>query len=388
MSRFLKDYQTFSEKASDASLEFTQACGLSLLSSVLVRYRWLNIGKGVHPNLYTLLVGNSSDDRKSTSINRAMDMLALVSPRRAANLDFSAASLVHMMGDHKGKQGRRVMTLSFEEFGDSLAKMNLNWGGDIGTTLTKLYDGKSFEVSRLTQGKPYKVKNPSLAILAAGAYGMLEKHVKPLEWDGGFFARILFILPHTKRPPFTVEPAFPQVEHDNALMSLKHIHGEVTNNKSVMSVSRSAEQLYIKYANAVKADDFQSLTAFDAVRARLLNIMWKVAMVYQVDLGPGLTITDQAVDLAWKFGNTAMNNFKYLYNRCTGDDHTKNMRKVEAAVIAAGATGLTKREIHRKTHLLDGMVMPSIDALLRIGFICEKPGNILRYVASGTQSPI
>jgi hypothetical protein len=107
LSRFLAAYHDLFFSSTDACPEYALASGLACLSTISLSRRWIERGGGIHPNLYLLLVGESSRDRKSTSIKMAQGLLADVEESRLGPGDFTSEGLVFHMRKRKAGNSRK-----------------------------------------------------------------------------------------------------------------------------------------------------------------------------------------------------------------------------------------------------------------------------------------
>ena len=224
MSRFLAPYMQYVAQRTDAPVEFGAAAGLMCLSGITMGRRWLP--SGLHPNIYMLLVGPSSRDRKSTSISLAMDILEDVEPQRIGPNDFTSEGLVSRMRTTKDSDPENSkMVIAIPEFGTYLtgAKKNYMLGGS--TLLCQLYDGDT--VSRARAKDTIIVKRPRVSLIGGCAHGMLEKYVEGVDWEGGFFARMLFILGKTKTHDFNTLPTKNDAARDVVRAALKDLSNEL-----------------------------------------------------------------------------------------------------------------------------------------------------------------
>lgn len=374
MSRFLRAYEECFAKMTDAPPEFGHASGLAILSTVALGRRWVERGSGkVTPNLFLMLTAGSSRDRKSTTVQTAMKMIAAVEPRRVGPEDFTAEGIVSHMRSRPGTgKTRSKIILGIEEFGNYLATAQRAYGSNMSATLCKLYDGQSFE--RVRSGKKaVKITSPKLNLLGGVAYGMLEKFADPLEWITGFFARIIWIIPMAQRERFAVQPEFPAAEWMQAVDDLKHLTTELKmtyENSGAFKIADDASAMYRAFAaEASAAAEKLGDPAMVAQRERLNNTVLKLAMLYQIDIDPMQPISARAMERAIFFAKQAWLGFWRVYTRTDGTPFGRLVNKVWRRMTELKR--VNRRDLYRAVHLKVDEITPAIDLLLKAGILSQ-----------------
>lgn len=349
MSRFLGAYCDFVSKASDAPIEFAHAAGLAAISTVALGRRWIERGRGgIRPNVYIMLVAGSSRDRKSENVDHVTELLRDVVPDRVGATDFTAEGLVRSMQAKQDGTARNKILIPWSEFGSYLSQAQ-SYGATIAPTLCTLYDGADYERQRAQGGTIY-IEKPRVSILAAVAYGMMEKYADPKDWATGFYARFMFVssLHAQKRPRFEVTPPFPRYEWDICRMRLRDLAMELQASEAngAMEIEPEGLEIYKQFVAEfpeVANDDLCEV----AQRERLMNAVWKVAMLYQIDINPHAPICAQAVHYACMFGQQAWHSFKDVYRATAGSDLSRLSMRVW-------------RYVHERTSFKDGHVSSGV----------------------------
>jgi hypothetical protein len=368
VSRFLGAYEAFIAKATDAPVEFGHAAGLACLSTVALGRRWIDRGQGIRPNLYLLLTADSSKDRKSTSVGHAVDLLRDVEEERLAPGDFTAEGLISYM--RKRKTGSKAkLLIAISEFGQYLAAAG-TYGATTSATLCKLYDGESFE--RVRSGKkPLIIENPRVSMIGAVAYGMLEKYADPKEWITGFFARMMFVTPRTRPPRYDSPPPKPRFERDVARACLGDLRDELKRTGlKPLGVTAEADAVYSKWAKGFIQE--MPDPAAMAARERLLNGVWKVAMLYQIDADPNESVSAEAMARACAFGQNCWASFLVVYGATAGDNFSRILRRAWQFISAAGPAGVSRREILRRFGANANVVLNALDVLQKMDAVALK----------------
>lgn len=365
MSRFLSLYEEYVSKRTDAPKEFGHAAGLTCLSAVTIGNRWLT--SGLHPNLYVLLVGPSSRDRKSTSIELMVDILRDVAEKRMGPSDGTPEGLMHHMRRKRPPAvGNNKLLLTYSEFGHTLASAQRTYSSGLGPLLCQLYDGTS--ITRVRSGvKPLKVVDPRVSLIGGCAYGMLEKYVSAVDWEGGFFARIIFVRGLTRPNSFPSIPDLNEAERSLLRMKLADLIQELEATQGAMALLPETKSLYEDFIRSIP--DESGDPAIVAHRERLINTIPKLALLYQVDEDPKCSIGLSAMRKAIWFGGTAWASFRDTYMRSSGHPRARLMRRLWRLVDESGGT-IAKRDLMRSCHLALHEFQPTLEQMRDTGIIC------------------
>lgn len=341
MSRFLDKWNTFFAKATDASTEYGEAAGLSVLSTLTLGRRVLAGGpSGIPPNLFLMLVGESSVARKSTTVTFARKMIEEVDPKRVGPRDYTPEALLKWITtpDPGTKKGRSKLCLFAEEFGSDLAR-SVTYAKTMKADFCSLYDGESFEKVRMTG--TITVSKPRVNMFAAAAYQMLASNLKSEDWASGYMMRFIYVQPTKLRPKFLLQPAWPKQEWDCASVAATTLREDLAKGYGALGFESAAEAYFTHWLGQI--DQFVSgLTADAEIKGVYLgrfrvNVQ-KIALLYQLDIDPmspdiGMAATDKAI----KFAVRALwPSFEEVYARTTRDDVKALTAAIQERVRALG----------------------------------------------------
>ena len=366
MSRFLAPYLSYIQQCTDAPVEFGHAAGLMCLSGITMGRRWLTSGH--QANLYMLLVGPSSRDRKSTSISKAMDILEAVEPDRIGPSDFTLEGILSRLAVDKSKPDKSTIVLPIPEFGTYLAQSKKTYMQGSSSTLCQLYDGDT--VQRMRARETIVVKEPKVCLFGGAAHGFLEKYAEPADWEGGFFARMIFVVGKTRTHRFST----PQAKNDFARAA---IVGALSDLNAVLKaypgghpLDVSAQQTYESFVQSIP-DDTQGGPAVVAQRERLLNTIPKLALLYQIDDNPSSPITANSVLQAIEFFKMAWDSFKFAYGLSSGSGRTKLLRRIWRKISYANNRVMRRRDLLRAFTMSMGEIAPALEDLKKMGVVGE-----------------
>lgn len=373
MSQFLAAFERYAVTVTDAPMDFLHAAGLACLSTVSLSRRWIERGNGIHPNLFLMLLAGSSADRKSTAVKLGIDMLEKVERGRVGPTDFSGEGLISSLAARGDARPKTRVILPVPEFGNYLATASRQHGATLSPTLCQVYDGDSF--SRVRSGKPIqRIVKPRVSLLGGVAFGMLTKYGDPTDWVTGFYARILWITPSQRRPRFSLAPEPDRTAERIARESLSSLRLQLKATPRALDIDPRALSIYEEFAAAVPED--QADPAIAATRERLMNAVWKLALIYQIDLDHNAPISRQATDSAVQFARRTWDAFQVAYAASSGSALGRNANRIWAAAGAAGEFA-PRRELYRKLHIPVDEFMPAVQILIALGVVRQRTRNRL-----------
>jgi len=301
-SRFIEPFVDYYVKACDGPVAFGYASALMTLSGVSLGRRWISRGKhGIKPNLYMMLVGESSVARKSTSVVMSKDCLTEIDEHRVGPTDYTMEGLVRWMA-HKNPEtnkSRNKVVLYAEEFGSDLARMEA-YAKTVMGDLCRLYDGETFVKVR-AQGPEVTIDKPRVSMFAACAYDMLSRHLSFKDWSNGFLMRYLFVAPSQMRAKTAVQPKHPEYEWKQAMLGLKVLRDDLAQHTSAVDLTASGEDLFLQFSTFID-QQVASLSYIQQVYAqRFLTSVLKLSLLYQTDISPFMPIDYAAVNDAIEF---------------------------------------------------------------------------------------
>lgn len=368
MSQFLAAFERYAVTVTDAPMDFLHAAGLACLSTVSLSRRWIERGTGIHPNIFLMLLAGSSADRKSTAVRLATEMLERVEKNRVGPTDFSGEGLISSLAARGEVKPKTRIILPISEFGNYLATASRQHGTTLSPTLCQIYDGESFSRSR--SGKPVqRIVKPRVSMLGGVAFGMLAKYGDPTDWVTGFYARILWVMPSQRRPRLSIIPEPDRVAERIARESLADLRLQLKAAPRALDIDPAALRVYDELAASIPED--QGDPAMAASRERLMNAVWKLALIYQIDLDHNAPISKQATDSAAQFAQRAWDSFKIAHAASSGSQLGRNANRIWAA---AGGTGsfITRRELYRKLHIPVDEFMPAAQVLITLGVVRQR----------------
>jgi hypothetical protein len=187
---FVEQYIKWAETQTDAAPIYHQAGAFMILSGLLsgvVRLPTTFNPQGVVPNLWFLILGDTTLTRKSTAMDMALDLLLEVSPAAMVATDASIEGLFATLASRPGQPSLFVR----DEFSGMLEMMaKKDYYAGMVEALTKLYDGR--RVTRQLARSTIDVQDPIFIMFTGGIRSRIMKAMHR-EWiDSGFLPRFLF----------------------------------------------------------------------------------------------------------------------------------------------------------------------------------------------------
>lgn len=191
---FVYQYVKWAKPQTDAPIAYHLLAALTLLAvSCPTNMGMPFAGPPLRATLFGLLTGRSGEDRKSTAVAIATDLLSKSVPDLLGREPGTEPGLVD------GLAIQPTQLIPYSEFGHFLKKAEQQgYYGDIKTRYNMLFDGTAVSRTK-ANGKGVHIENPRVSILAACARDYLEAHTTPVDWSGGFMGRWLIMYAHRER---------------------------------------------------------------------------------------------------------------------------------------------------------------------------------------------
>lgn len=207
---FVERYIKWASGLGDAAPQYHVAGAFVGLSSILSGNVLLPTSFGtLIPNVWFMILADTTLTRKSTSMDIAMDLISEVDEEILLATDGSLEGLFVGLTTRPGKPSVFLR----DEFSGLLEQMaKRDYLAGMPEMLTKLYDGKVQK--RVLRKETLEVKDPRLIIYAGGIKSKTQEILTYEQVASGFLPRFLFI---TAESDITrVKPLGPPTEKDNS----------------------------------------------------------------------------------------------------------------------------------------------------------------------------
>jgi len=354
---FVRVYVEHAMKQTTSPLGYHLATALAILATTCpVDYGMMYAGM-LRPNLYTLLVGRSGEDQKSTALNIGKRLLGKANSQLIGDYPGSAEGLI----DSIGRQATQIIPMS--EFGKFLSSAQRGYFEPIKTALTDLWDCEPIQRAK-ANGVVTRVEEPRLNVLAACSIPYLEKHTLSEDWTGGFMGRWLILYSRRERldPDPTGDPTM-----ESFLINELEIRASIAQAGRCMGLDSQAKELW----NAWFHDLYNRkglATNVQGVLSRVPTLARKIALIYAWDFGiattgnpwyMGLDVLFPAIQVA----ELHLKGLLGLFERIADNPDARLRRQVLVAIETMGGCG-TLGEIIRMVKLKKRVVNEALEGLM------------------------
>jgi len=229
---FVERYVQWATDLGDAAPQYHQAGAFVILSAILSGRVSLPTSFGsLVPNLWFMLLADTTLTRKSTSMDIATDLLIEVDADAIMATDGSVEGLMQGLST---RPGRPSIFLRDEFTGLLDAMTKKDYMAGMGETLTKLYDGK-FQ-KRILRKETIEIRDPVLILFTGGIRAKTQQLLTFEHISSGFIPRFIFLTAESDVKK--VRPLGPPVTRDMAarealLGEIRELHGFYTQEVSI-----------------------------------------------------------------------------------------------------------------------------------------------------------
>src|SRR6185503_2709640 len=186
---FVEEYIEWASSLGDAATQYHQAGAFTILSALLSgRVTLPTSYVPVVPNLWFMILGDTTLTRKSTAMDIATDLLEEVDPDAILATDGSVEGLMQGLSTRP----KRPSIFLRDEFSGLLEMITKkDYYAGMAEVLTKLYDGKMQK--RILRKEEITVRHPILLILAGGIRNRVQGLLTHEHVSSGFIPRFIFV---------------------------------------------------------------------------------------------------------------------------------------------------------------------------------------------------
>ena len=230
---FVERYVEWAKTVGDAAWQYHEAGAFIMLSSVLCGSIRLPTRYGnIVPNLWFMILADTTLTRKSTAMDLATDILMEVDESILMATDGSLEGLMTSLAGRAGKPSLFLRD-EFTGFMEQMTKKDYMSG--MKEFLTKLYDGRMQR--RLLRKEEITIKDPRLVMFAGGIKSKMQRIVTSEDVESGFMPRFVFVT--AESDPARVKPLGPPEQvstegRDLIVQELRHIQSVHSRTEPVM----------------------------------------------------------------------------------------------------------------------------------------------------------
>lgn len=342
---------------SEVPQEFHLFVFMTMISALVGDHLYFREGNDtVYPNLWTMLVGHSGIDCKSTAIRPALKILSkidrvhLLPPKGSPEGFF--ASLVESKG---------VGLLHHVELGSILGALRKDYMGGFVEDLCETYDPCSTSLLRRLSHTSTEIDHLAISWITATTPDSLNKCEASERIGTGFLPRWNIIFGTSTTTPIAFRPAAHCTYFDDFVAELKHLLSVIPHESHFDDAARTIHTDW--YASHRKALEEGSFGYFGR---RIFEVVKKYALLLALLRGHPLNIGKDDILLAHQFGEYFLLTADRLITReVTEDTNEAKLQKVLRVLtrLQRKNTPLTREHIYQYANLTSLNFKPIMDTL-------------------------
>lgn len=271
----IRKYVEYASIQTTSPLGYHLGCGLTVLATTCPLTYGMNYAGQLRSNMFTLLVGRSGDDQKSSALGIARELLFDATEGKLIG-DFPGSS--EGLLDSLGRTPSQMIPMS--EFGAFLAKAERGYFMPVKATMADLWDCNPQQRAR-ARGQNTRIENPRLSVLAACSVPYLERHSLSEDWTGGFLGR--WFCMYGRRERSNPDPVGDRTMFPFLSQQLRE-RAETPQAGYCIGLDKQAANLWSAWYHDLDRRQFAPLVA--GVRSRAPTMARKIALIYGWDYGP------------------------------------------------------------------------------------------------------
>jgi hypothetical protein len=246
---FVFDYIEWASEQSDAARAYHEVSAFIMLSAVLagsLRMPLANIGELV-PNLWALIVADTTLTRKTTAMKTAMDIIQEVDPDVMLATDGSIEGMMQALSTRPSRPSIFLRD-EFSGFMESVTKKDY-MAGTL-ESLTKLYDGD--HLRRVLAKSVIDVRDPVVLVFGGGIKNKLQGLLNEKHVTSGFIPRFLIVSAEsniTKMKPLSRRGVVDQSKRDEFIKYLGELRNTYHSERPVTIAGVTKLQMQHIYAD-------------------------------------------------------------------------------------------------------------------------------------------
>ncbi len=360
---FVRTYVIHALKQTTSPLCYHLGVGLSLLAVTCPENYGTTYAGPLRSNLFTLLVGRSGEDQKSSAINIGRSLLDEACPGRIGDFPGSPEGLIDSL------QGASTQLIPMSEFGRFLSSAQKGYFEPIKTLMADLWDCHPVQRAK-ANGKHIRVESPRLNVMAACSIPYLERHTLSEDWTGGFMGRWAVMYGRRER----IDP-FPSGDDTHTPHLIREIERMVETTEAgwCNGLDPEAKKLWSNWYHDLYKRRMPSMVI--GLRSRAPTIALKTALLYGWDFGPARLnrrwfISRDELVPAIKFAELHIKSLIALSEKIADHPDARLRRQVLLALEEYRGEA-TLGQILTKLKMRKRPVQESLDALLEEGKVLK-----------------
>lgn len=358
---WLRQFCSYASKMTTAPVVYHLGVGAVVLGSTCPSDYGVDYGPWtIRPNIYTLLVGRSGKDRKSSALKAGSRLL------RYADMELIGSEPGSWEGFLDSLQESPRQTLFYSEFGKLLSTTQQGYLAPLKELFTDLWDCQS--QTRRTKKDNIVIRDPRLSIGAAVSIPYLEKYTLAEDWHGGFMGRWMVMYGSQER-----DNPFPPRSHraQSRLTKLLENRLSIESAGWCRGLDPAARRMWDLWYNHNKKRILPS--NIGGVETRVPTIALKLCLVLGWDYGPATEkkpwlITEDILNPAIQIAELHLSSVVGLSNIIAEHEDARLRRSIIKAIKAEGGAA-TIGQILLRLKMRRRIVDEMLGAMIEMGDI-------------------
>lgn len=349
---FIRDYVECFEPATEAPRQYHVAMALSLLAMAVGPKVWIQLAGQMKLNLYVLILGPSTEVRKSTAINFGENLLRSAADKHPELFKaewlppsgtVSAEALVRRLA------ATERALLVFDEYGRLLSgSKTKSYMADVKELLTEVF--RCWSPGRLTQAAPIEAGPCFPCLIAATTRSRFEEEITAEDVASGFLGRHLIVYAQSTDKVLPWPPAPEESKRDDLIEQLAEVARSVKGEITFSDAAKAAiSEWYCTRRSGLAGEEDAELAL--PVFFRLDGTVRKLAALFEIASNPRapVVISDQSARQAIAYADFVLGEIRRrLLDGVLGELATK-LRKLHDAIERK--PGITKSALMKVTNL-------------------------------------
>jgi len=216
---FIQAYKEFCLEITDAPDNYHDFMALAVVGIILGNRCFLPYGDTrIYPNVWLILLGDSSSSRKTTAINIGKRLISEACPEKIYPNEFSQEKIQSLL------ETKPCGCFFFSEFITLMGLLSRDYLAGTKGFLADLFDSP-FTYRRETEKKSIIIQNPAISIISATTQSWFTEKMKESDVMGGFIPRFLMVSPNPKTKNISIPPEADREKRGRLVKMLQDFEG-------------------------------------------------------------------------------------------------------------------------------------------------------------------
>jgi len=373
---FINKVTSWMSGLSDTYYEYQVSSALWLLSALTCGKCMVALKQNkVYPNLYMILLGQSTTSRKSTAVRKIKPVFEAATDTDLYNDDPTIEGYLEMLVKNP------VQNFVRDEASGLLAKYHKKYNEGIFDLECSVYDGDSVRKIKAAgkdkEPKEYIIKNPYVTHLYATTPDKFSSVMTTEDFKTGYGYRLLYAFPTYEKPrmDFDLEDTENVEAWADVMASTRKLYHMFRDSPQFkFSMNRDAIKLFNDIGIALEnAGDDLSCDHVNSAIGRAQDNILKLAMLLEIGKStPSKEITAESLSIAALLViDFYLPSFMQIMDRILSDEKTNKIEKAIAVIRGMNGT-CTRSTLIKNGHFTKKECDEVVEAMVIGGILLEK----------------